>query len=142
MDQPILMILFFGGILILAGAVFVLITFVKYGHKTLAVEKYRSRWLEIESSLRREEKTTHSLCILHADSLLDKALRERGVKGATMAERMKQMQGTWTNGNGIWAAHKLRNRIAHEPETVSLDYDRARQILGTYRQALKDVGAI
>ena len=98
--------------------------------------------MEIECRLRRENESEYPLCILHADALLDKALRERGTSGKTMGERMKQLQGKWTNGNGVWAAHKLRNKIAHEPETVKLDYERTRQALGAFKQALKDVGAI
>ena len=81
------------------------------------------------------------VCILDADKLLDQALRDRGLAGKTMAERMKQCQGKWTNGNGVWAAHKLRNRIAHETD-VKVDYDRARQALIAYKQGLKDMGAI
>ena len=76
-----------------------------------------------------------------ADKLLDQALRDRGLSGKTMAERMKQYQGKWSNGNGVWAAHKLRNRLAHETD-VRIDYDRARQALIAFKQGLKDVGAI
>ncbi|NCS83173.1 hypothetical protein GW746_02030 [Candidatus Saccharibacteria bacterium] len=114
----------------------------KRGARSLDVEKYRCRWMEIEGKLSRDDASSYSLCILHADSLLDKALKERGVSGKTMGERMKQHQGKWTNGNGVWAAHKLRNRIAHEPEAVQLDYDRTRHALVAFKQGLKDVGAI
>ena len=58
-----------------------------------------------------------------------------------MGERMKQFQGKWSNGNGVWAAHKVRNKIAHETD-VRLEYTRVRQVLIAYKQGLKDVGAI
>jgi len=79
--------------------------------------------------------------VLNADKLLDQALRDRGISGKTMAERMKSCQGKWTNGNGLWAAHKVRNRLAHETD-ATIDYERARQALVAYKQGLKDLGAI
>ena len=76
-----------------------------------------------------------------ADKLLDHALKERGAKGETMGERMKTLQTTWSNANAVWGAHKLRNQVAHEPD-VQLSYDLARRALASFKQALKDVGAI
>lgn len=141
MDGSIATMLFIAAVLIGGGVLFAIVSLSRRG-SVLNVEKYRSRWIEIEGQLDRNNPQTFSLCILHADSLLDKALRERGISGKTMGERMRQMQGKWTNGNGVWAAHKIRNRIAHEPETINLDYERTKQALIAFKQALKDVGAI
>jgi len=141
MDQPVAIILFFAAILIFGGILFIIVSFSKNSPHPLDVEKYRSRWMSIETRLKRAEESSHTLCIYDADKLLDQALRERGYSGKTMGERMKQCQGKWTNGNGVWAAHKLRNRLAHE-ENASVDYERARQALVAYKQALKDLGAI
>jgi hypothetical protein len=141
MDGSITTMLFIAAVLIGGGVLFAIVSLSRRG-SVLNVEKYRSRWIEIEGQLDRNNPQTFSLCILHADSLLDKALRERGISGKTMGERMRQMQGKWTNGNGVWAAHKIRNRIAHEPETINLDYERTKQALIAFKQALKDVGAI
>lgn len=141
MDGSITTMLFIAAVLIGGGVLFAIVSLSRRG-SVLNVEKYRSRWIEIEGQLDRNNPQTFSLCILHADSLLDKALRERGISGKTMGERMRQMQGKWTNGNGVWAAHKIRNRIAHEPETINLDYERTKQALISFKQALKDVGAI
>ena len=141
MDQTVSMILFFAAIFIFGGLLFVFISLSKNSPRTLDVEKYRSRWMTIETRLKRDDNNTHTLCILDADKLLDQALRERGFSGKTMADRMKQCQGKWTNGNGVWAAHKLRNRLAHEAD-ARVDYERARQALIAYKQGLKDIGAI
>jgi len=43
--------------------------------------------------------------------------------------------------NAVWYAHKLRNQIAHE-HGFKIDYAQAKHALSTYRQALKDLGAI
>lgn len=141
MDQSLSIIFFFSAILIFGGLLFIFISFAKRSPRQLDVDKYRSRWMAIETRLKRDDENTHTLCVMDADKLLDMALRERGLTGKTMAERMKQCQGKWTNGNGVWAAHKLRNRLAHEPD-AKIDYDRARQVLTAYKQGLKDLGAI
>lgn len=141
MDQTASIIFFFAAILIFGGLLFVFVSLTRNSPKVLDVEKYRSRWLSIETQLSRNETSSHILCVLNADKLLDQALRDRGIQGKTMAERMKSCQGKWTNGNGLWAAHKVRNRLAHETD-ATIDYDRARQALVAYKQGLKDLGAI
>ena len=113
----------------------------KNSPRVLDQDKYRSKWMSIETRLKRDDENSHTVCIYDADKLLDQALRDRGLSGKTMAERMKQCQGKWTNGNGVWAAHKLRNKLAHEPD-VKIDYERARQALVAFKQGLKDIGAI
>lgn len=141
MDQTLSLIFFFSAILIFGGILFVVVSFAKNSPRTLDVDKYRSRWMNIEMKLNRDDVNSYTVCIFEADKLLDQALREKGLSGKTMAERMKQCQGKWTNGNGVWAAHKLRNRLAHETD-VKLDFERSRQALVAYKQGLKDVGAI
>lgn len=141
MDQTLSIIFFFSAILIFGGLLFAVISLAKNSPRTLDVEKFRSRWMAIETKLERNNEYSYTICIFEADKLLDQALREKGLSGKTMAERMKQCQGKWTNGNGVWAAHKLRNRLAHEPD-AKVDYERSRQALVAFKQALKDVGAI
>jgi len=107
----------------------------------LNVERYRSQWLEIEGSLSQKQPASYQMAILNADKLLDRALRERGYRGNTMGERLKTAGSAFGNINAVWAAHKLRNRIAHETD-VNITYTTARRALATFKQALKDLGAI
>lgn len=141
MDQTLSLIFFLAAVLIFGGLLFAVIALARRGPRGLDVETYRSRWLTIEQQLKRDEVSTYHMCVLNADKLLDQALQEKGTPGTTMGERMKQIKSQWSNANHVWAAHKLRNQIAHEPE-VRLDYDGARRALGAFKQALKDIGAI
>ena len=141
MDDSVTIILFFSAILIFGGLLFAVISFTKNNSRSLDQDKFRTRWMRLESQLQRDNEASYTVCIFEADKLLDQALRERGLNGKTMADRMKQYQGKWTNGNGVWAAHKLRNKLAHESD-VRIDYERTRQALGAFKQGLKDVGAI
>lgn len=135
------LIFFFAAILIVAGILFAVIGLSKKGNHNLNVDKYRLRWLQIEQQLKKDETSSYHLVVLNADKLLDQALRERGIRGTTMGERMKNIKDTWSNANGVWTAHKLRNQIAHETD-VNVSYDDARRALAGFKQALKDVGAI
>lgn len=125
---------------IIAGILFAIIHFFP---QTPMVNKqrYQSRWLEIEKSIDYSNKSSVHMAILNADKLLDQALRDTGSKGKTMGERMKHRQGVWTNANATWAAHKLRNQIAHE-DSVQISDDMAKRALITFKQSIKDLGAM
>lgn len=141
MDSNTALFGFLAGILIVGILLIVVIVLSKRGPAPLSVEKYRMRWLAIEKQLDKNQPSSFSLTVLNADKLLDLALKERGVKGETMGERMKTAKDIWSNANNVWTAHKLRNQIAHESE-VQVSYDQARRALAAFKQALKDVGAI
>lgn len=139
MDSAVLIL--FVAVFVIAALIVVIMILTKKGGMVLDVEKYRSRWLTIEQSLVRDNEASHQLAVVNADKLLDTAMRERGIKGQTMGDRMKMNKDGWTNRNALWEAHKLRNRIAHESD-VRVSYDQARRALAGFKQALKDVGAI
>jgi len=140
MDQTLI---FFFAIIIIAGALLLAIisSMYKKGVKKLDVEHFRTKCLEIEHKLKKDEISSYHLSVLDADKLVDSALKARGIKGKTMGERMKNAASLFSDRNGIWTAHKLRNRIAHESD-VNVTYNEARLALQTFRKALKDLGAI
>lgn len=111
------------------------------GRKLLNQEWYRTAWLEIENNINKDNAASYQFAILSADKLLDKALRESGVSGDSMGDRLKQSSKLLQDINGVWAAHKMRNRIAHE---VGGEVNKvvARRMLTIYKNALKDLGAI
>ena len=133
------LIFFLAAVLIVGALLFAVITMTKGGARGLDVDKYRSKWLEIEQNLTRDDAASHQLSVLHADKLLDQALKDKGVAGNTMGERMKVTK--WYNVNAVWASHKLRNQLAHEPD-AKVDYTTARRALAGFKQGLKDIGAI
>ncbi len=137
----ILVVVFLIIILLVAAALFVTMALTKKSGRTMDVAKYQSRWMSIESSLKNGEPATYPLSILNADKLVDAALRDRGMAGQTMSERMKAAQNIWSNADHVWGAHKIRNRIAHEPD-AEVTYEIAARSLAAYKQALKDLGAV
>lgn len=137
-----LSIIFIFATIIIVGAI--LFAFISRGHhgaKKLDVEKFRSKCLAIEQSFKQGEVPSYHLAVLNADKLVGQALSDLGVKGETMGEKMKNAKTTFSDNNGIWNAHKLRNKIAHDTD-VYISYDEAKRALANFRKALKDLGAI
>lgn len=141
MDQSIVFGL--AAILVLGAVLFSIIgkLTIKKCSKHLDVEQYRVKCLANEQQLKREEPNSYQMTVLNADKLVDQALRDCGARGETMAERLKSSSTKFSDLNGLWSAHKLRNRIAHETNAV-VTYDEARYALAYFRKALKDLGAI
>ena len=134
-------IFFFAAIIIVGGLLYAVIELTKKGTKSLNVEHYRVKWLAVEQQLKKDEPSSYHLVVLNADKLLDHALKERGLKGETMGDRLKNASQLLSNRNAVWSSHKIRNQIAHETD-VSVSYDDARRALAGFKQALKDIGAI
>lgn len=139
MEQSIIFI--FAGVIIVGALLFAMICLTGKKPKHLNVEQYRVKYLAIENQLKQDEPSSYHLSVLNADKLVDQALRDRGARGQTMGERMKSSSELFSDRNGIWIAHKLRNQIAHEPD-VKVTYEQARYALACFRKALKDLGAI
>lgn len=135
-----LIILMFVVIIIIGIGLMVLIALTRKSPPGLHKEKYRSAWLNIESTVGSDVGSQH-MAIINADKLLDQALKARGAKGETMGDRLKSAQSMFKNNNAVWAAHKLRNKIAHDDE-VSIKSQTVRQALSAFKNALKDLGAL
>ena len=70
----------------------------------------RAQWEHVQSI----DDPAHK--VLEAEKVLDGALRELGV-GGSFGEKLKTAGSRFKNIESLWQAHKLRNRIAHEPGT-------------------------
>lgn len=93
----------------------------------------RHKWQD----LNRDHKDEPEKIIFEADKLIDYALTKMGKKG-TLGEKLKAHGALFSDLNGLWAAHKLRNKIAHE-----LDYKpharEAAEAIKQFEVALKDL---
>jgi hypothetical protein len=100
---------------------------------------FAQRWQDAQKLC--SSKDTWPLAVINADKLLDEALRKRHFKGKTMGERLVAAQKTFTNSDGVWHGHKLRNKLVHEDFT-NLREDDVKEALVGLRQGLKDLGAL
>lgn len=127
------------GIIFGAIVLFVLSRLGRRFVRPMNKEYFDKRW----SELLLRVKTTDGmiLAVVDADKLLDEALRRRGYKGKTMGERLVAAQRDLSSNDSVWYAHKLRNRLVHEPD-VRLRKNEAKNALEGFKQGLKDLGAL
>lgn len=128
-------------IFILAAAVVVIFLMSYASKKSRGLDKqyYSSRWLKIEETFYLGDSGMR-LAVIDGDKLVDHALRKSRVAGETMGERLKNVNYL-KNIDNLWAAHKLRNRLVHEPDTKPKKKD-MRNALSAYRKTLKELGAL
>ena len=130
------------GVLAVGILLFIMISLTKKRGPSFNKEDYQVAYLKIENSLKKENEASYAMSIIEGDKLLDKALCEMGVPGRTMGDRLKKVgKEKFTELNAVWHAHKLRNQIAHEND-FHPEFRQAQHALETYKQALKDLGAI
>jgi hypothetical protein len=108
--------------------------------RRLNQDYFQKRWLEILQRVKSSDDGT-VLAIIDADKLVDEALKKLHFNGKTMGERLVAAQRSLTNNDSVWYAHKLRNRLVHEP-SVRLKKNEAQMALTGFRQALRDLGAL
>lgn len=125
-------------IIILAGAILVAGKLLR--KKTgLNQEEFMRRWKDIQTLIGTPEGS--KMAIVEADNLVDEALKQLRISGKTMGERLVTARKMFSDNDGIWMAHKLRNRIVHESDTRIQPRQLKDAIIG-FRKALKDLGAL
>lgn len=133
-------ILFLAAVLVISLLLLAVILLTRKAPKKLDLEKYKNDWQAIQQSV-TDAPGTWQLAVMNADKLLDRALKESNFKGKTMGERLVSAGRVLNNRDHVWAAHKLRNRLAHEDD-VRLSPELTKQALTGFRRALKDLGAL
>lgn len=120
---------------VLLGLFMIVLLIAHKGKPRVNKARFQSAWQKIEA------QEDYRVAVLRADALLDEALQAARIKGGTTGERLNNAAGFLRDVNSAWAAHKLRNSIAHEPEAepTAMECQRA---LRQYKKALKDLGAL
>ncbi len=75
---------------------------------------------EIESLLNSNSEIELKHAVLEADKLVDHILKLKGYGGDTFADRLRNIEASMDNNTyqSLWQGHKVRNRIAHESESI------------------------
>src|SRR3989344_7783116 len=74
-----------------------------------------SKWGEIQNHLNSMKEAEWKFAVIEADSLVDSILKVGGYPGDTMGDRLKNIDKTQiVTLDGLWEAHKIRNRLAHD----------------------------
>ncbi len=130
-------LIIFLAIIVIAGLV-LLVGLGQFSRRRsgLDAKYYREKWAKIEQ-VQKLGEPGWQVAIIQADKLLDQALKARGFSGQTMGDRLKSSHA----GDKVWAAHKLRNRIAHEAD-IKLNIVVVSRALQGFKAGLKNVGAL
>jgi hypothetical protein len=79
------------------------------------------------------------MAIIEADDLLDASLKRMGFTGQTLEEKLgKLTSATVGNLDDVYAAHKIRNNIVHNPD-YRLGQDEAKVALEAYQRAFNSL---
>lgn len=107
--------------------------------QSLVTGALRERWNEVVSHLDSAQEAQWKMAVMEADKLVDDAMARTGFAGETFGDRLTNIEpGMLVSLDGLWWAHKIRNRIAHEMDYF-LRYTDARQAIGYYQQALEEL---
>lgn len=101
-----------------------------------------SRWEEIQRHLNSHKEAEWKFAVIEADSLVNDILKASGYPGDTMGDRLKNINKSQiVTLDELWEAHKIRNRLAHEP-SYFLRYGEARRAVQLYEKTLKELNAL
>ena len=107
-----------------------------------ATSGFNARWEEIEKHINSTREAEWKFAVIEADKLVDEVLKGAGFQGDTMGERLMSIQpGQLTTLQGLWEAHKIRNRLVHDVNYF-LRYTEAKRAVGLYEKTLKELQAI
>lgn len=101
------------------------------------------RWLHIQSLMNGSTPSEWKEAILEADILLDDMLTRQGYAGASVGDKLKQIERSKFNTlNAAWEAHLVRNDIAHRGSEVELTEQLARRTISKYEAVFHEFGMI
>ncbi len=112
------------------------------GKKDLSRRRSVRAWQRVEQRMALGDEAQVKLAVIEADKILDEILKMAGLRGETMADRLKKLTpAQLSNIENVWQVHKIRNRIVHEPD-YHLAHADAAYAVDIYRVALKELGLI
>ncbi len=109
--------------------------------KSAPLEKNKNQedWDKILAGGKSENENDRKQAVISADSLIDKIFAMAGYSGETLSEKLKNIKPADLDSlDALWEAHKIRNRIAHEPD-YQLSKEDSERALTNFEKALKEL---
>lgn len=104
--------------------------------------RIQKQWTKITTRLEEPTEAEWKMAVIEADMLVDDVLRRMEYPGATMGDRLKSItKDQISTLDRVWEAHKLRNRIVHDPDVRILHRD-ARAAIGHHEAFLTEVNLL
>ncbi len=107
-------------------------------------EKLLANWLLIEKKFESSIESENKLAVIEADKFIDDILKKMlpSLASEEMSKRLKKISRSLVPSiDKIWYAHKIRNKIVHDPN-FELTKEHLQRILDAYNSFLRDVGLL
>lgn len=109
--------------------------FVVKGAGEFPVER---KWQRVVEHINSANPSDWRLAILEADILLTEMLEERGYRGETVGESLRQISAReHPVVEKAWEAHKVRNEIVHAGVEYTLTERAARRVISLYEEVFR-----
>lgn len=106
------------------------------------MKKYARHWEEIQKKAPLNPPQSFTLAIVAADNLVGDALREMGLEGEHIADRLEKLNPREIKTlNNLWRAHRVRNDLVHTTG-FEIKQNEAKEVLNIFESFLKEIGAL
>ena len=100
----------------------------------------KDRWEDVMKKVATGKEDAMKLAIIEADKIVDDALKQMGLPGEHMADRMQELPAEEVRTlPRLWRAHRLRNNLVHTPGFL-VTAEETRKAIADYEAFLKEVG--
>jgi hypothetical protein len=97
------------------------------------------RWQNATKHIASDNPNDWKQAIIEADIILEDLLTKMGYRGDSIGEKLKKVaRGDMKSLDEAWEAHKVRNQIAHEGSSFSLNHHEAKNVIGMYRKVFEE----
>ncbi len=101
-----------------------------------------ARWGEVLKHINSNREAEWKFAVIEADKLIDDTLKMAGFPGESLGERLMAIEpGQLATLEGLWNAHKTRNKIAHDMNYF-MRYAEAKKAVEQFEKTLEELGAI
>lgn len=114
---------------------------VQIGFETVKTgdTKMAHRWENATKHISSDNPNDWKQAIIEADIILDDLLNKLGYSGDSIGEKLKKVAtGDMKSLNEAWEAHKIRNQIAHEGSTFTINHHEAKNVISMYRKVFEE----
>ncbi len=102
-------------------------------------EPLNPQWEHVISLAGAHSESDWRRAIMEADIMMSNMLTARGYEGATVADQLRQANPLqFTTLDLAWKAHRVRNEIAHQGESLILTERTARATIDLYRRVFEE----
>ncbi|PIR66352.1 MAG: hypothetical protein COU51_04285 [Parcubacteria group bacterium CG10_big_fil_rev_8_21_14_0_10_36_14] len=105
------------------------------------VASIKQKWEETQDLAESNAELSWKMSVIEADKLMDSVLKQAGMRGETMGERLRFAVSRYPKIQNVWEAHILRNDLVHQSDR-KITQAEAQKALDRFKQGLKILGAL